>query len=165
MNTKNKLHGEAEVRTLLDGWAAAIRAKDSDAVLSHYASDLVQFDLAPPLEYSGKNTLDKQDLETWFSTFNGPIAYEIRNLKVTAGDEVAFCHSLNHLSGTKTTGERVDLWLRATAGPRARGPAPPALPSSPGTRSCPCRRGSFRSAGRRRSGRRRAASAATTERV
>jgi PhnB protein len=116
MNTKNKLHGEAEVRTLLDGWAAAIRSKDSDAVLSHYASDLVQFDLAPPLEYSGKNALDKKNLETWFSTFNGPIAYEIRNLKITAGAEVAFCHSLNHLSGTKTTGERVDLWLRATAG-------------------------------------------------
>jgi ketosteroid isomerase-like protein len=30
------------------------------------------------------------------------------------GRGVGFCHSLNRLSGTKTDGEEIDMWLRAT---------------------------------------------------
>lgn len=40
---------EAQLRTLIDEWAAAIRAKDVDAVMRHYAHDVVVFDVMPPL--------------------------------------------------------------------------------------------------------------------
>jgi ketosteroid isomerase-like protein len=36
--------------------------------------------------------------------------------KITAGDNVAFCHCLNRLTGTRTTGEKVDVWFRHTLG-------------------------------------------------
>jgi ketosteroid isomerase-like protein len=45
----------------------------------------------------------------------GPLDYEIRDLTVTAGEDVAFCHSLNRLSATpQGAPEKFDLWFRAT---------------------------------------------------
>ena len=44
---------EAEVRAVIDEWAHALRAKDVDGVTSHYAPDVVQFDMAPPLKTAG----------------------------------------------------------------------------------------------------------------
>jgi ketosteroid isomerase-like protein len=100
---------EAQVRSVIDGWAKAIRAKDTDAVVSACAADIVSFDLDPPLERKGADALRKS-LEAWFPTFRGPVGYEIRGLCFTAGDEVAFCRSLNRISGARTDGEETDVW-------------------------------------------------------
>jgi ketosteroid isomerase-like protein len=86
---------ETEIRALIDDLAKGIRAKDVNAVMSHYASERVHFLLAPPLQYSGANAIRKEDLEGWFSSFQGPIGYEIRDLQVATGNQVAFCHALN----------------------------------------------------------------------
>ncbi len=56
---------ETQIRTLLEERAAALRAKDAPAVLSHYAPDTVTFDLAPPLRTAGPAALDKRELEGW----------------------------------------------------------------------------------------------------
>ena len=102
---------EAQIRALIDDWARAMRAKNADGVMAHYAPDSVTFDLAPPLISTGA---DAEGLQAWFSTWPGPIGYEIRDLNITAGDDAAFCHSLNRLSGTKTDGEKADVWFRQT---------------------------------------------------
>lgn len=115
MQTKNsKRIEEAEIRTTLDGWANALRSKDVDGVISHYVTDVVQFLLAPPLQYAGTDSLNKKGLEEWFSSFEGAIDYEIRDLKITTSDDVAYCHSINHMGGTKKGGEKTDIWLRQT---------------------------------------------------
>jgi SnoaL-like domain len=64
----SKPDNEAQVRAVIDGWAKAIGAKDIDAVMSHYAADIVTFDLAPPLQTTGPEAL-KKSLEAWFPTF------------------------------------------------------------------------------------------------
>ena len=48
---------EAQIRELMDAWAEAMRAKDVDAVMSHFAADIVTFDLAPPLQCAGADAL------------------------------------------------------------------------------------------------------------
>jgi ketosteroid isomerase-like protein len=73
----------------------------------------VTFDLAPPLISTGA---DANGLQAWFSTWQGPLGYEIRDLNVRAGQDVASCHSLIRLSGTKSDGEKVDVWFRLTLG-------------------------------------------------
>ncbi|MGZ5372503.1 YybH family protein, partial [Aeromicrobium sp.] len=108
---------ETRIRTLIDGWGKAIGAKDIDAVMSHYAADIVTFDLAPPLQTTGADAL-KKSLEAWFPTFRGPVGYEIRDLCITTGDDVAFCRSLNRISGARTDGEETDVWVRTTVGLR-----------------------------------------------
>jgi uncharacterized protein (TIGR02246 family) len=110
-------NGEARVRELIADWAAAVHAKDVDRVASRYAADVVSFDLAPPLQYVGREALRKS-LAAWFSTFEGPIGYEVRDLTITAGDDVAFCRSLNRMTGKRTDGAQTDVWVRATVGCR-----------------------------------------------
>ncbi len=112
-----KANAEAQIRTVVEEWAKAIRAKDINRVMSHYTADIVSFDLAPPLQYVGADALRK-GLAEWFPTFRGPVGYEIRDLSITASDDVAFCHSLNRISGTRTDGAETDVWVRVTIGCR-----------------------------------------------
>jgi uncharacterized protein (TIGR02246 family) len=115
-NTNININDKTQIRTLIDNWASAMRAKNAEGVVSHYAPDNVKFILAPPLQYTRDNPFDKQGLEKWFSSFQGPIDYENRALNITAGDDVAFCHSLNQMRATTTDGSKVDLWFRQTLG-------------------------------------------------
>ncbi|HEV7588388.1 MAG TPA: SgcJ/EcaC family oxidoreductase [Longimicrobium sp.] len=107
--------GEAGLRALIEDRARAIRAKDVAAVLSVYAPDVVSFDLVDPLRHVGRESI-RTRLEAWLSQFReGPIGYELRDLQLTVGDDVAFCHSLSHVDATTTDGRRIEMWWRATS--------------------------------------------------
>jgi ketosteroid isomerase-like protein len=54
--------------------------------------------------------VNRKGLEEWFTTFRGAVGYELRDPSITAGDDVAFCHSLARISGARTDG----TWVRAT---------------------------------------------------
>ena len=110
-----KAIGEREIHAVMDNLANAIRAKDVDALMAHYAPDVLTFDLLPPLQYQGADAIRKR-VSQWFSSFQGPIGLEMRNLSVTAGDDVAFCSSLNGSTGTNKDGAKVEMWWRATNG-------------------------------------------------
>ena len=105
--------GESQIRRRIDSWAQALRAKDLERVLAHYSPDALAFDLDPPLQH--RRDALRHSLAQWFPTFAGPIGYEIRDLAITAGDDVAFAHSLNHITGRRTDGTSTDVWVRATA--------------------------------------------------
>jgi ketosteroid isomerase-like protein len=109
----DRSNDEAEIRQLIDGRVKALHTKDVNAAMSPYAPDLLLFDLAAPLQYRGA-AVHRKSLEEWFLTFRGPVGYEIRDLNITAGDDVAFCHSLNRISGARTDGMETDVWVRAT---------------------------------------------------
>jgi PhnB protein len=117
MRQDNSSPSEAEIRAVIDDRAEAMRRKDATRVISHGAADLVHFSLAPPLV--AKDT-DAKGLDAWFATWEGPIDYEVCDLRVIAGDEVAFCHSLNRMRGMQNGGT-TDLWFRHTAGFRKIG--------------------------------------------
>lgn len=106
---------ETQIRELLAGKEAAMRARDAERLVSRYAPGAVTFDLAPPLQHTGPEVRDADGLRSWFSGFDGPIGYEIRDLTVTAGEDVAFCHSLERLTATPSgTAESFTLWMRVT---------------------------------------------------
>jgi len=114
MITENtRMSDEAQIRRVIDDWAQGLRNKDAERIVSHYARRFVHFSLAPPLLSS---VSDANALNAWFSTWEGPIGYEIRDLSVTVGNDVAFSHSLNRMHGTKTEGGNGDLWFRHTLG-------------------------------------------------
>ena len=106
---------EAEIHGLIEGTTAAVRAKDAAALASYYASGVLSFDVVNPLQYVGAVEVERRAAD-WFSSWRGSIDYEIRNLTVSLGDESAFYHSINHVTGTKTDGHHVDMWWRATVG-------------------------------------------------
>jgi uncharacterized protein (TIGR02246 family) len=104
---------EAEIRALIDQQARAVRAKDVDGSLSGYAPDVLLFDVVDPLRSMGADAA-RERLAAWFASFRGPIGYELRELAITAGDDVAFGHSLKRVSATTTDGRKLDMWWRAT---------------------------------------------------
>src|SRR4051794_38380644 len=103
---------EAQIRELILAEESGMRDRDAERLVSRYAPDVVRYDLAPPLRRTGT---DLQGLRDWFAGFDGAIDFEIRDLDVTAGEEVAYAHSLNRLSATPHgMTEPFDLWFRAT---------------------------------------------------
>jgi ketosteroid isomerase-like protein len=72
---------DVQIRECLDAWARALRAKDIDALMAHYAPDIVTFDLMP-LQSLGVDAYRK-NFEVWFASVQGPIDYEIRDLGIT----------------------------------------------------------------------------------
>jgi ketosteroid isomerase-like protein len=114
MTTENsKTLDEAEIRKLMDDRVEAVRTKDVNASMSDLAPDILSFDVVNPLQYIGSDASRKR-AQDWFSSFQGPIGYENRDLSIATGDDVAFCHSLNRVNGTKTDGEKIEMWWRAT---------------------------------------------------
>ncbi len=104
---------EAEIRALVDEMAAACRAKDVARLLRHYAPDVTAFDLLNPLRYCGTDNVERRAAE-WFDSFEGPIGYEMSDVCISAANGTAFCHSLNQVKGTKTGGQAIEMWWRAT---------------------------------------------------
>jgi len=110
----NKKNDEAAIQRLLDDGIRSIRDKNIAGVMSLYAQEVVSFDIVPPLRYVGADAFRKV-WEEVFSVYQGPIDYEVHDLNITVGDDVAFTHSLNRISGTMNNGQKTDLWLRWTA--------------------------------------------------
>ena len=105
---------EAAIQSLLDNFVKSIRAKDINGVMSIFSPDVVSFDLGPPLQHGGGPPFVRRWQEL-FNSYQGPIQYEIRDLSVAAGEDVAFSHSLNRISGVMKNGQTTERWLRWTA--------------------------------------------------
>ena len=117
-----KAAAQSQIRALIDAQASAIRAKDVDGSVAAYAPDVLLFDVVNPLRASGSEAVRKR-LAEWFASFEGPLGYELRDLSITAGDDVAFSHSLNRVSATTKDGTKLDMWWRATVCYRRTGGA------------------------------------------
>jgi ketosteroid isomerase-like protein len=105
---------EVDIRQPIERGLAAIRAMDLEPVLALSAPHIVSYDLDPPLRYTGADGKRKR-WEGIFAAYQRPIGYEIHDLAITLGDDVAFGHSLNRIRGTLKNGSMTDFWLRWTA--------------------------------------------------
>ena len=106
------------IRELVLARAAALGEKDAKGMVAAFAEEAVDFTLAPPLQQplDARNTLP---VEQWLAGFSGPMSMEIRDLRVTAGEELAFCTSLNCLTAIPVGSEEsFSLWFRSTLGLR-----------------------------------------------
>src|SRR5256885_10661856 len=61
---------EADIRALIQRWAAAVRNHDRTGILADHHPDIVMFDVPPPLQSKGLEEYDK----TWdlFFGWHGP---------------------------------------------------------------------------------------------
>jgi uncharacterized protein (TIGR02246 family) len=105
---------EANIRQRINRWVEALCTMDLEGVMSLYAPDIVSFDLVPPLRHVGAKAKEKNWANA-FAIYQRPLGYEIRDLTLTLGDDVAFGHSLNRVSGTLKNGNRTDFSVRWTA--------------------------------------------------
>ncbi|WP_345435481.1 YybH family protein [Actinoallomurus vinaceus] len=104
---------EATLRQHVDKIVEGIRANDLEGLKQLYATDVVSFDVEPPLQHEGIAA----KLKNWTNafTFFQAVTYEVRDLTLTVGDDVAFGHCFGRLSGTLKNGTATSgMWVRAT---------------------------------------------------
>jgi uncharacterized protein (TIGR02246 family) len=107
-----------EIRTLVTRWAAAVHDGDMTTVLADHADDIVMFDVPPPQE--GVRGIDAYR-ETWppfFEWQRQGAVFEVVDLDVTAGADVAYAHALLRCGKPEEIGDRR---LRLTLGLRKAG--------------------------------------------
>ena len=109
---------EPGIRLLLERWAAAVHTGDLAAVLADHAEDIVMFDVPPPDD--GVRGIDAYR-DTWppffeFQRQGG--SFEIVELAVTAGGDVAFAHALLRCGTPQELADVPERRLRLTVGLR-----------------------------------------------
>src|SRR3984885_6360620 len=114
MNTDHgRSEDEAAVRGVIDAWTAAVRRRDIAGILENHAADIVMFDVPPPFQSKGIEAYRK----TWdlfFSWSSDPIPFDITEMTVTAGSDVAFAFAAMRCAGPGADGKPEDLAFRLT---------------------------------------------------
>ena len=104
---------EAQIRLQINQVAEGIRAQDLEGLEQLYTADVVSFDVEPPLQHVGVAA----KMKNWSNvfTFFQDATYEVRDLELTVGDDVAFGHCFGRLSGILRNGTATSgMWVRAT---------------------------------------------------
>lgn len=118
-------HSQAEetrIKALLEDWAYAVRRHDISAILAHHDPDIVMFDLPPPLQCKGIDAYEK----TWdllFRYHKPGVAFDIEELAVTAGHDVAFAVVIMRCgpNASKDPADKDGFLFRLTVGLRKIG--------------------------------------------
>src|SRR6476659_3025337 len=103
----------AVLRRRIDELAQAIRDKNLDQLMSLYARDVEVFDVRASLNVTGAAAY-RNNFEHWFDSFEGPLGFELHNLRVVPGENAAFCHYLALVTGTRSADHRTGYWVRGT---------------------------------------------------
>ena len=109
---------DKEVRALIEQWAAAVHSGNLDVVVADHADDIVMFDVPPPQD--GVRGIDAYRA-TWppfFEWQRKGASFEIVELVVAAGDDVAFAHALLRCGTPEELQQEPDRRLRLTIGLR-----------------------------------------------
>jgi uncharacterized protein (TIGR02246 family) len=107
---------EKDIRALMDRFAAGMKAKDVNQIMSIYSpgKDLVVFDVIPPRQYVGAEAYRK-DFEDLFKIFAGPVdTCEINDLAIVVDKKMAYSHSIQHIIFTDNEGKKTEFNVRVT---------------------------------------------------
>ena len=111
----NRTNDEIEIRKLVENWASAVRRKDLGGILRHHSPTVLMFDVPPPLQSRGIDAY-KQTWDVFFKWSHDPVVFDISEMSITAGAEVAFVAAVMRCSGRETSGEDIQLNFRLTVG-------------------------------------------------
>ena len=112
-----KISSKDEVLKRIESWRRAVESRDVYAIASHYAPDVVAFDAIAQLQFKGRDAYMRH-WQTCFSMCQGAMIFELHELSVTAGNDLAFCHCLCRCGTSGEDGEEKAGWTRATMGCR-----------------------------------------------
>lgn len=89
-------------------------------MVADVADDVMTFDVVEPLRSEGKAAARARAAE-WLETYDGPVAWEDRDVQIVVDGDVGFSHGLSHVAGKLKAGDDVDMWFRTTLGLRRMG--------------------------------------------
>jgi ketosteroid isomerase-like protein len=111
----NEAPEETAIHDQIEAWAAAVRSQNMAGILKHHATDIVMFDVPPPLQLRGIAAY-RDSWPQFFDASPKPIRFDIMEMQITAGRDVAFATAL--MRCVVIEGSNVDLDFRLTIGLR-----------------------------------------------
>ena len=109
---------ETRIARLIREWADAVHHGNLDTVLADHADDIVMFDVPPPEEGVRGIAAYRDTWPPFFAWQATGASFEITELTVTAGDDVAFAHALLRCGTAADLDAHPDHRLRLTIGLR-----------------------------------------------
>jgi uncharacterized protein (TIGR02246 family) len=94
---------ESQIKALIEAWADAVRRHDFYGILAHHAQDIVMFDIPPPLRSKGMDEY-KQTWDLFFKYHQPSQAFDIQELAITAGEDVAFAVAIMRCGSATSSG-------------------------------------------------------------
>ena len=107
----NRSTDEAEIRDLVESWAKAVRTKDLEGIFANHFPEILMFDVPPPDQSKGIEAY-KKTWNVFVAWFQDSGVFDIKELNITAGDDVAFGTALMRCGGTEANGDKVELDFR-----------------------------------------------------
>ncbi|MBB5056643.1 ketosteroid isomerase-like protein [Granulicella aggregans] len=102
-----------EIQQILERWAETTRIGQLDEVLKNHASDALIYDVLPPMKYEGADTY-RRSWGDWHPDTPSDGQFELQDLAITAGNDVAFAHGFIQCGGTAPNGKVFSDLVRAT---------------------------------------------------
>lgn len=115
------MSAEAEIRTLITRWVDGIRGCDLEAVTAAHSDDVVMFDVPPPYDGVRGAQAYRESWPPFFEFIRSGADFELLELHVEAGEDVAFAYGLLKCAGAKEFEDNPDNRLRLSMGLRRVG--------------------------------------------
>ena len=107
----------AAIRNVVESWSAAVRRRDFEGILQNHSADIVMFDVPPPFQSKGIEAY-KKTWDLFFSWSSDPVVFDITEMSITAGKDVAFVVATMRCTERGAKGEDKGLDFRLTSGLR-----------------------------------------------
>ena len=108
-----KTNAEADVRKLMQSWENAASAGNLEAIMSHYAPEVIAYDAFKSLQFKGIEAY-KNHWKMCIEMCTGTMTFKLHDLHIGAGDDIAYSHSLNQCGGTDKEGNEHLSWMRVS---------------------------------------------------
>lgn len=108
------IKAEADIRNLIESWEKAASAGNLDAIMSHYAPEVIAYDAIAALQFKGAEAY-KKHWKTCLEMCSGPMTFKMHDLHIGVGEEIAYSHCLNHCGGTDKDGHQHSSWMRVSS--------------------------------------------------
>jgi ketosteroid isomerase-like protein len=115
MSASSTSNDEMDIKAHIERWAKAVREQNRAGIRAAHDSEMLMFDVPPPLLSRGLDAY----MATWerfLSWSEKPVGFDFRDVKITAGKDVAFATAIGQCAGIDQNGKREELEFRLTIG-------------------------------------------------
>lgn len=108
---------ESEIRALIERWSKAVRDRNMEGIRADHDPDILMFDVPPPFLSRGLDAY-MATWEVFLASSEKPVVFNVQDIKITAGSDVAFATAVGMCVNIDPSGKREPLEFRLTIGLR-----------------------------------------------
>lgn len=112
---KAATEAERELREIINLWVTAVQNEDLEAIRRMHDPGVLMFDVPPPFLSRGLEDYMKT-WTTFFAAAARPISFNLRDIEVVAGNEVAFATAIGNCVYIPPDEDPVKIEFRLTMG-------------------------------------------------